>query len=315
MAYDAFISYSRRNERWVTRLAEDLRSHAVDIFQDTVEIEVGDTHRLKIEDAIQRSRYFCLVITQASMKSYYVRQIELEAAFSKMIGERRGAFILPLMRERPREPLPLMLQRFHYLDFTRSQGYEASLRRLVARLKLGDEKFTGEKFYKNLDVSPRGTFVGVEPLADISYSGFCVRIRFEEGTAVEMDMYVDGRLDCSKTISHRNERVDRIEKFRDGQRVERLIYFYDGDGLRSRKQAYGAGDFPSLEITYDQWGRRTSEAFFDEQGAPDSTSGYVRREFSYQPTGSRLEARFGADGRLIDTVSAPAPTSLGSPGR
>lgn len=73
--FDIFISYSRKNQRWANKLVSDLKRHDTKVWIDTLEINVGDIFRQKIEEGISKSRYFCLIISPHSMKSYYVRQL------------------------------------------------------------------------------------------------------------------------------------------------------------------------------------------------------------------------------------------------
>jgi len=66
---DVFISYSHRNAKFVRRLVDDLRAHGIDPWVDTLELTIGDRPRQRIEAAINDSRYFCLVVSPASMAS------------------------------------------------------------------------------------------------------------------------------------------------------------------------------------------------------------------------------------------------------
>jgi hypothetical protein len=56
----------------VSRFAKDLRARGISVWLDVFEIEVGDRPRLKIEDAIANARFFCLVMSEPAIKSFYV---------------------------------------------------------------------------------------------------------------------------------------------------------------------------------------------------------------------------------------------------
>ena len=290
--YDVFISYSRQDARWVNRLARDLQGHDIRTWVDILEMKVGDTVRAKIEEGIEHSRYFCLVISEASLNSYYVRRVELESAFTKMIDDRSQASILPVMLRKPRKPMPLMIRQYHYLDFTESRVYASRLLQLAKRIKLDDEQFTGSRWYTGIDVSPLGMLVGVGPMPQRSYSGYSVEIHFENGQATSVEMYVDGRLDCSKRVFYGKGRVSMIEQYREGRRTQRLVYSYTRSGRRKYKQWFGSGDYPSMQAQYYPDGRRKGERWLRSDGSLDDSQGFASREFVYDKAGHVVEIIF-----------------------
>jgi hypothetical protein len=289
--YDVFISYSHKNQRFANRLANDLAAHRLRVWLDTLEVNVGDRFRKKIEEGIETSRYFCLVISPASMKSYYVREMELEAAFLHMVRTSRQSFILPIMWRRPPNPLPLMLSTYHYLDFTNSKNYYYQLGRLVKKIRLDDDKFTGEKWYKNIDISSFGHLVGVTSLNHISYSGSCVKVFFKAGLAYRVELFDDGNLSGFKTIEYdEDERVFNNTLYRNGQIVSTWRYFYDEkSGTRNLKQDLCPGKMPHLEIKYNPNGDRIEERFLKQDGTLDGSRGFAIKRFRYSPTGDLNE--------------------------
>jgi hypothetical protein len=86
---DVFLCYARSDARFVDRLAKDLADHHITSWIDTLDIKVGDSFRERIEAGIESARHFCFVISPASMKSFYVQKIELDAAFSHMVATKR----------------------------------------------------------------------------------------------------------------------------------------------------------------------------------------------------------------------------------
>lgn len=286
-SHDVFISYSRRNQKFVNRLARDLEAHSLKVWLDTLEINVGDIFRRRIEEGIESSRYFCLVISPASMKSYYVQKMELEAAFSRMTRASRESFILPIMWRRPSEELPLMLSSYHYLDFTNSNKYHQQLGCLVRKIRLDDDEFTGERWYKNIDVSPFGLLVGITPLNHISYSGSCVKLYFIDGLPHKVELFDDGTLSGLKEIRYdAQRRVFENTLWRDGKIVSTWRYFYDKKtGTRNLKQDYFPDRQPHLEITYNPNGDRLEERFLRQDGALDNSRGFSVKRFEYSPDG------------------------------
>jgi len=292
--FDVFISYSRRDARWVNRLARDLKLHDIKVWIDTLDLKVGDTVRAKIEEGIEFSRYFCFVISDASLQSYYARTVELEAAFSKMIDEKSEAFILPVMLRKPSKPLPLMLRQYHYLSFTNPRRYADGVFQLAKRIKLDDEQFSGSRWYTGIDVSPLGLLVGVGPMPYKSHSGYSVEIHFAKGQAVSLEMYHDGKLYCDKKVFYEKGRVSMIEQYRKGRRTERLVYYYTRSNRprRKLKQWFGAGDYPRMEASYDADGLRRVERYLKPDGSLDDSQGFASREFIYDRTGKVGEVVF-----------------------
>jgi hypothetical protein len=261
-SFDVFVSYSRRNSAFVDRLVADLKDHHVSVWLDRLEIEVGDQPRRRIEAAIDACRYFLLIVSEASMRSYYVRQLELEAAFTRMIRTGRENLILPIIREHPKESLPLMLSSFHYLECTNSKKYKRSLSQLVKKIKLSDERFTGVRIYKNLDTSLTGQMVGVgDPLHQVPLHGYCVRMFYHDGIVKTMETITDGKVDGTKSVIYdEHGRVYEIVLFRDNRVVDTWRYIYDPKtGRREKKLIINPGEEPHLEVFYDEVGRRIAE--------------------------------------------------------
>jgi hypothetical protein len=289
--YDVFISYSRRNQRFVNRLAKDLKAHRIKVFIDTLEIKIGDQFRKKIEEGIENSRYFCIVISQPALESYYVRQMELEAAFSHMVRTSRESYILPIMWRKPDTPLPLMLSTYHYLDFSKRKNYYRQLSRLVKKIQLDDEEFTGKKWFKNIDVSPFGHLVGTTPLNHISYSGSCVKIFFKKGLAYRVELFEDGNLGGFKKIEYDEEnRVYLNTLYRKNKIISTWKYFYDKKtGTRNLKQDFYPGKEPYFEITYNPKGDRLEERFIKSNGELDGSKEYAVKQYNYSSDGELLE--------------------------
>jgi len=291
MTADVFISYSRKNKRFADILAADLRDHQVTVWLDTLEIEPGDRPRQRIEDAIEQCTFFCLIISEASMSSFYVRKLELEAAFAKMISSRRDTFILPLLRQKPKSNLPLMLRSFHYLDCSN-----------IKKVKLSDENFTGPRLYKNLDTSFTGHMVGVGPIHQIPHHGAAVCLYFHDGRVRTMETYLDGKPDATKSVIYDEKmRVFEIVLFRDNKVVDTWQYIYDlHTGLRSQKIVYKPGQKPHLVMEYDQHGRRISESYYLQDGQADDSKGYAQIRWTFDADGKEVtETRLDAGQNVI----------------
>jgi len=122
-----FLSYSRVNEDFALKLAEELKSEGFDIWFDQLDIPPGARWDTEIEKALEESEIFMVIITPASAKSDNVLD---EIGYAIDTGKR----ILPVLLEAA--TLPLRLRRFQYVDFTSKSFNEGinSARELLGAL-------------------------------------------------------------------------------------------------------------------------------------------------------------------------------------
>lgn len=310
MTHDLFLSYSRKNRRLVDKLALDLREHHVDVWLDSMEIDVGDLIHLRIEQGIEQSRFFCIALSPASMKSYYVREVEFEAAFARMVREKRGSFILPILIQRIAEPLPARLAGRSYLDLTNRKYYSERIRKLVKKVHLQSEVFSGHRWYKALEISPFGEIVGVGEIAQVAPTGPSVCISWEAGVVVRTDIYYNATMANYKLFrfdaSGRVVENMMYEPDADGgwRYVDTWRYEYgNDDGRRIKKFIEKPGSHSLRELIYDGHNKVLEERIVTPHGLPDVSYGYTRKVFVYSPEGHVLrELLFGSDGVALGTV-------------
>lgn len=118
-----FLSYSRADERFALRLAEDLRAGGVSIFVDQWDIRPSEHWDRAIERAVECCRGLVVIVSPRSIASDNVMD---EISFAI---EKRKA-VLPVMIEKC--VLPLRITRMHVIDGTGS--YEAALQQCLAEL-------------------------------------------------------------------------------------------------------------------------------------------------------------------------------------
>ncbi len=82
MSDDIFISYSRRDQEFVTRLASDLDARVAGVWFDQSDIQAGQQWRDEIEAGIRRCKVFILVLSPDSAASKYVH-MEVNLALEK----------------------------------------------------------------------------------------------------------------------------------------------------------------------------------------------------------------------------------------
>lgn len=72
MSNDIFISYSRRDQEFVTRLASDLNAHVAGVWFDQSDIQAGENWHDEIMEGIQDCKAFILVLSPDAVASKYV---------------------------------------------------------------------------------------------------------------------------------------------------------------------------------------------------------------------------------------------------
>jgi len=79
MSKDIFISYSRRDQEFVSRLASDLNAHVAFVWFDRSTIQPGQKWHDEILEGIRECKAFILVLSPDAVESRYVRE-ELDKA-------------------------------------------------------------------------------------------------------------------------------------------------------------------------------------------------------------------------------------------
>ena len=132
MSGQIFISYSRKDQEFVFKLANDLEARGGSVWLDQADIRGGTQWRQSIASGIAQAGAFLLLISPDSMDSEYVN-IELD------IAEEQGKPIFPMIYRRT-DP-PESLSRFQFIDFTQG-GYQKNLTDLLAGLSAQGIEFS-----------------------------------------------------------------------------------------------------------------------------------------------------------------------------
>lgn len=132
-----FISYSRQDLEFATRLYDALRRRNRDAWVDLKGIEPSEEWHAKLHAAIDSSQAFVFVISEASLASPYCGD-EIRRAKD---GNKK---LIPLLyRPVAAEQLPPSLARLQWISFQQAQDFEARVDDLVRALDT-DLEWTGE---------------------------------------------------------------------------------------------------------------------------------------------------------------------------
>jgi hypothetical protein len=118
-----FLSYSRTDERFALRLAQDLRAQGVAMWVDQLDIRPSEHWDRAIERAVRDCSGLVVILSPRSVASDNVAD-EISYAIDS------GKTVLPVMIEKC--VLPLRITRMHVIDATKS--YEKALQQCVAEL-------------------------------------------------------------------------------------------------------------------------------------------------------------------------------------
>jgi len=125
MSKDIFISYSRRDQEFVTRLASDLNAQVALVWFDRSTIQLGQKWYDEIMEGIRGCKAFILVLSPDAAESKYVRE-EVNKALEL------GKTIFPILYRPGKWPgeFESLVKEIQTLDL-RSGSYTDNFQRLV----------------------------------------------------------------------------------------------------------------------------------------------------------------------------------------
>jgi hypothetical protein len=159
MTKDIFISYSRRDQEFVTRLAGDLNAQVAGVWFDQSTIQLGQKWNDEIVDGIRECKAFILVLSPDAAESKYVRE-EVSKALEL------GKTIFPILY-RPGKwtgEFDSLVKEVQTLDL-RSGSYTDNFQKLVDGLiEAGAAKASGERpFLRQTTTTPLSTVFSKVP--------------------------------------------------------------------------------------------------------------------------------------------------------
>ena len=135
MSKSVFLSYSRQDVAFVTRLADDLNAQGVSPWLDQRDISFGKRWDNTIEQALQDCDIVLVVLSPEAVASENVRD---ELGYALDLGKH----VMPILRRDC--AIPMRIRRLEYIDFR--LDYTAALPDLLAALHGG--------FYKIVNTIP-----------------------------------------------------------------------------------------------------------------------------------------------------------------
>ena len=126
---DAFISYSRRDAEFVTRLSQALKDQGKDCWIDVDGIRAGEVFPAVLRSAIESSDAFVFVISPDSVSSpYCIQEVEHAVGLNKRV-------VPVVFRAVPDERVPEGIRERHWIPFADDDAFEPGMRLLVEALE------------------------------------------------------------------------------------------------------------------------------------------------------------------------------------
>lgn len=130
--YQLFLSYSRKDTAFVEQLAEDCRQNGISVWFDKWELAAGSIFPNRIQEGINKSKFFGIVLSPDSNKSKWVDE-ELNQAYMKALDDNREC-IIPIRLSKD-AAIPGLLRSRKPVDFfewsENEAQYKASLDFLI----------------------------------------------------------------------------------------------------------------------------------------------------------------------------------------
>jgi len=150
---DAFISYQSEDEEFARKLATKLESYSFNgrrlkVFFAPWDIEPGTNIILKIEEALEKARFFLIILSPKALEAEWPTAERAAAIYNDPSG--RLGRVIPILRKSCR--IPPLLRFRNYIDFRDDNKFEAELTRLLCVL-LGQPLPRGSKpvaIYKSI---------------------------------------------------------------------------------------------------------------------------------------------------------------------
>lgn len=123
-----FISHTGEDKDFARKLAEDLKTSGINVWLDEWEIKVGHSITEKVNEALDRSNYIVVILSEKFFSKTWPMR-ELKSAMMKQSSTGK-TFILPVKIDDA--PMPSLIADIAYADFRKD--YEAAFEQLLSGL-------------------------------------------------------------------------------------------------------------------------------------------------------------------------------------
>jgi TIR domain len=237
-----FISYSHKDDDFVHRLATRMVENNIKVWKDDMKISAGDTFMNKIKAGIRGASCFCVVLSENSVSSKWVKEELNEALMHET--QVKGIVVLPILLDDCK--VPQALDNRIFVDFRRD--FDLGLRQILGvveqRYNVGDAGRIGtdSRYYLDYGIEQRSIdgkyFMQVDVISCDNEERFTILSQFyfhgnEHATREYLELKEGESLRdyvlkaCAQEFAVNPARITLNAK--DPKRVQ--FFIQDGDGL------------------------------------------------------------------------------------
>ena len=129
-----FISYSRDDIGWASRLVADLKRHPLEIWFDQDRLLPGQLWQQKIQAAIRRCTFFIVLLSKNSVSKRGTVQREINTALEILEESPEGEIFIIPVRIDDCKPSHHKIRKLHWVDLFRS--YSNGVRKIIQAMEL-----------------------------------------------------------------------------------------------------------------------------------------------------------------------------------
>jgi hypothetical protein len=113
--YDLFISHASADLPFVNELVSELEREDVRVWSDKGRIRLGEDFMVSVQQALESSEYFLLVISPAYLASQWAN-FEMGVALSRSLSQGQGRIIPLYLKRVPNTALPSSIKQLSGLN-------------------------------------------------------------------------------------------------------------------------------------------------------------------------------------------------------
>jgi len=149
--YDVFISYAHQDLPFVDELVRHLQDQRISVWFDQGMLRLGDSFSNSVQEALEHSRHFLLVISPSYLKSAW-GNFEMGVALSRAASPANGKIIPLVVGEVNRAALPPLIAQTKPILIGENVSFDKLAEDLTAIIERGEQE--GRMIEKETSYSP-----------------------------------------------------------------------------------------------------------------------------------------------------------------
>jgi len=137
--YDLFISYSHQDLPFVDELVHHLKDQRISVWFDQGMLRLGDSFSNSVQEALERSKHFLLVISPSYLTSAW-GNFEMGVALSRANSPANGKIIPLVLGEVNRAALPPLIAQTKPILIGENVSFDKLAQDLTAMIERGEQQ-------------------------------------------------------------------------------------------------------------------------------------------------------------------------------